>query len=269
MLTNDQIFHAEQLRTIGRYTDAYEIARDILNYLPSEIATMNSTDQTRVLMTLRIAWGSMFSIMKTRRNGNEFLRALKICRGFLYTYYKDRFIISLAYKTTVDVRGDAYAFYDEMRRDMWRYEVFLAQLTEDEQDFENATLRGILIAGEMKDEGTKWLVLFEHELFQVDVNKYLLEETVRAYTQCLDIAKKRNQWERVATVCARFIISCMKHGQKKMGLSELRLYVSAIYHDRHTWSILPREIVKSLLEKRFIKALQKETLGTDWDRYRL
>lgn len=237
LLSEPEIFEAEDYRVRGDYRRAIDMTRGAINFSRDELSSLSDFDKKRYLMQLGIYGLSTLNHANAAWHGDTVCERLQSVREALKNAYTNPAVINAAKTIDTDTRGNPYEFQTEFKRHRADYLLKCFHLTGNSVFLNGAVEILDEAIAEAKDENAKSLSIFVKSRLMDD---YRMEK--EAFNQVVATSPDNN--ERNATVGTRFAIDAFTSGKFKDAYLGLKIYGQAALSDHNTASILPREIVK-------------------------
>lgn len=252
---------AEELRKKGRTYEAVSTVGNVLNIMPEDYPRLDHRSLTLMLMAARIYVDGFNSLAGRAKDARETAAHLASSKGAISRIYHNPHIEKSAPDMHEDIDGSAYEFSTAMARDEARYLVILANLTGNTAFLTAASQKLETAIEKAKEPSEKTLAQFERDRLaytggSLPGNFYRLR---LSYQRAMLSARENKNWERVATIAARFAMDLWKNGRRYEAVKTAEESLKVSLKDPSVRSILPREVLKNLTEARRIRRWRKTT----------
>lgn len=248
--TDNQIQQAEHLRTRGSVAVAARLMKPDAT-IPNVFPTVPHFDQKRILMASRIHVNAETSIARNSWRARRVAAHLSEAHATIQNIYRNPEVQAVANETTFDTQGHPYEFSTEMVRDEVRYLITLGQLTGNAEFLTTAIERLNSVIEQSHEPSAKTLVRFEQAqlLYQQNPSQETFLRLRASYHEAVAASMANYNWERVATIASRYILTAFKHKELHEVAEGTKAWISAARRDKNVTTILPREIYKNATQR--------------------
>lgn len=241
---------AEAQRKKGRAMEAISTVRSILNISPDDYPNLSRYDLTLMLMATRIYVNSFNSLAKRANNAPEVAAHLNASKTAITQIYQDPHVKETAPTMHYDIDGNPYEFSTAIARDEAGYLAVLANLTGNPAFLTAAAQKLDSAIGKAYESSEKTLAQFERDRLAYAAGSLRLGffGLKLAYERAIRAAQTNNNWERVATIAARFTVDSLRSGHIEEARKAAGKSIGATFKDPSTRTILLRELLKAKTE---------------------
>lgn len=240
LLSEESIFAAELTRALGKPREAMVQTKSVLRIAPDDVTSLEEYDQKRYLTTLGIFGKSAVTEASRALTANSAHERLVRAKKPL-TLYQTEPVLTLSRTIQTDTRGNPYDYATEFARHRAQHLVLCYQLTQ-KPAFLNLALEMMDASIEAaQDPNAQALTLFERRRLR-GISFPAIES---AYNEVMGTSG--DNYERKATVSARFFLEAAKRGKFKKAQIGINNYKKAAERDPNVVGILTREISKKVL----------------------
>lgn len=247
-----RIFQANRNREKGRYAQAAKDveAVKIFSFEKNPFTDLSLDEKKRLLMASRIYVNAKMNIARKTNDGREAASNFRQVKRVIEHIYRNPQVEQEVGNITSDTRETPYEFRTEMARDEIGFLLDVAALTGNTVLFDRTIVRMDEIIAQAVEPSARTLLIFDkarvlHMQQPTEDTFADLTEAFRGAVRTSSDRKVKN-WERVATVAARYTIEARKMGEGyEPDLIEGQdTFAGAEAMDESMSDILARETVK-------------------------
>lgn len=271
---------ANRLREQGNYEAALHLIYDgMVWYESAHLADESLEFQTLYLVGLRIIFGCSLSIASRHLLKESLNDDIELVHSVVLMYLRPE-VQKIARELKQDTHGNLYYFWNEMQRDLWNYMRYLSRVCRQEEQHLKILIMGVELSTTFNDPGAASLLRYEADAAAAWGTGSISQHFDDKYGSCIYIARKRLQWERVATVSAWHVIITVHEAVVpvrrrlhlmflKSTLRALRDWRDAYRHDKSTFWILPRQCLRHVFEAIAWYRYSKRRVKVNWNKYKI
>jgi len=251
ILSEEQIFKAEQKRAAGRYSESAQSTQAVAEFPMEKFQELTVDAKQRLLMAVRINESSKDTMADMSLTAPSVARHLREAKEVIENVYHHPEVQKAVKEIKTDTRENPYEFGVEMLGDEVSYLVALWALTQNSAllDLAGKKLdRAVELASE---QTAKTLMEFRKARIANDrARDWESYRKLKASFESAVIASLAiNRFERVSTVAARFALDSLKYGHLVEGAKAIVVCGRAALQDRSTITIFPREVFRALTKE--------------------
>ncbi len=261
--TRSQIIRAERERASGGYDYARDQVDGIIGFPLGNFSRRNLSQQQRFLAASRIYTSATISWAREQWNAPAVAEELTRARRAIVDIYDHPEVQTTARRVNTGINNESYEYHTEMRRDKILYTLTLAGLTGNNAFLTAAINEMDATIAEAEEPTVKTLLQFDQQRLrhrQTPTEKSFTNLTT-AFESATHASLEASNWERAATISARYILDVEKLGDT--GEQAVRrgreVYDNAVENDQNIANILNRERVKERVERNRYAAWQAST----------
>lgn len=255
-----RIFEAESIR-LTRPQDAIQLLEPRLSAFDitafdSLVENTEDREKTAYLQAKEIVSLSYISLANKANEPDAVIRALASSRAHMSVYMRED-VSSFITTAKVDVIGNPFDHAAEIQGHQAVQNITLAHLTGNIGFFHRAMELLDTALKESTDRSALTLAAFRKSRLEREFQKqsHTFQEYSQAYEATHDASMSLNQWERVATVNARYAYDALKEVQNAksvkyiwMGIHAIARWAHSGIHDPRCFAILPKVFYKEITD---------------------
>lgn len=245
-LKRSDIEQAEQFRRQKKYAKALNTLSSAILYPVSEFSQLDEYNQKLYLESQRIIEKAQQGRAQRAWHADVSASRLRDARDTIVYKYRDEQVKLAAERYTTNTEHSNYDFDTEMGRDEVDYDLTLAALTGNTELLNSAIQKLDTLKNQTTEPTAKTLIEFSHArlVHQQAATPETFEQLKTAYEASTTASAAAQNWERSATVAARFAVDAVKEGKWGLAWNGAKTAVQAVTHDLSTLKILPNELWK-------------------------